>query len=120
MIKSKKKLLTVLMLISFALLSSSCLRWRRNPERFYFGNYSEAEALFNKGKYAEALAKYDAYVTENPEGNLAVIADYYRAKCHVTLGHKGEARALFSEIIKKHSETVWAKFAQSQLDDLPA
>ena len=108
--------------VMFALLLtlsffSSCAKLRKNPERFYFGNYSEAEAAFNKGQYQIALDKYGAYISENPEGNLAVIASYYMAKSYAALGQKDKALTLFKGIIAKHPDNVWAKFAQSQIDD---
>ena len=103
-----------------ALVLSSCAKLRKNPERFYFGNYSEAEAAFNKGDYALALDKYSAYIAENPEGNLAVIANYYMAKSYASLGQKDKSAALYHEIIAKHADTVWAKFSQTQLEDLKA
>ncbi len=115
---SKFKFLKAAFGLLFAVaVFSSCAKLRKNPERFYFGNYSEAEAAFNKGQYQMALDKYAAYISENPEGNLAVIASYYMAKSHAALGQKEQALALFKEIAAKHPESVWAKFSQTQIED---
>ncbi len=90
----------------------------RNPEKFYFGAYSEAETLYRKGDYERAIQKYQAYTDENPEGNLAVISQYYIARSHASLGHKDEAVAIFQRIIKDHPETVWANFSETQLKQI--
>ncbi len=100
---------------------TSCARWfPKGVEHFNFGSYSEAEAAFNKGNYQEAIGKYTAYVAENPEGNLAVIAKYYTAKSYSNLGQQDKARVLYQEIMTKNPDLVWAKFADSQLKDLAA
>ena len=112
----KKQTLLVLLL---SLCLASCARWfPKGTEHFYFGHYSEAEAAFNKGNYQEALDKYSAYIAENPEGSLAVIAKYYMAKSHANLGQPDKARPLYQEIMTKHPDLVWAKFSESQLKDL--
>ena len=94
---------------------TSCARGR---EGFYFGNYSEAEKLYNKGEYEKAIGKYQAYLNEYPEGNLAVISQYYVAKSHAALGHKEEAAALYKKIIQEHRDLIWANFSENQLKEL--
>lgn len=103
-------LITALMFVTLA-----CAR---NPEKFYFGSYSEAEALYRNGDYERAIQKYQAYTDENPEGNLAVISQYYIARSHAALGHKDQAKAIFQRIISDHPETVWANFSDTQLKQL--
>jgi TolA-binding protein len=98
-----------------AFLLMSCVR---GPENFYFGDYSQAERLYKKGEYERAIQKYQAYMDENPEGNLAVISLYYIARSHLALGHKDEARALFQEIVNKYPNVVWANFSELQLKEL--
>ena len=113
----KKKSLLFFLLWSLCL--TSCARWfPKGVEHFNFGSYSEAEAAFNKGNYQEAIDKYTAYITENPEGNLAVIAKYYTAKSYSNLAKPDQARVLYQEIMDKHPDLVWAKFSESQLKDL--
>ncbi|MBN1687865.1 MAG: tetratricopeptide repeat protein [Candidatus Omnitrophica bacterium] len=92
----------------------------RNPEHFYFGNYSQAERLYQKGEYERAIQKYQEYIDENPEGNLAVISLYYIARSHMALGHDEEARALFDEVSTKHPDLVWAHFSEMQLKEMDA
>lgn len=106
--------LHILLLVTI-LSFSACAR---NPEKFYFGSYSEAETLYRKGDYDRAIQKYQAYTDENPEGNLAVISQYYIARSHAALGHKDEASSIFQRIIKDHPETVWANFSETQLKQL--
>lgn len=90
----------------------------KGPERFYFGNYSEAEEFYNKGQHEKAIEKYQAYIDENPEGNLAVISNYYMAKSHVALGNIDQAKAIYQAIVDQYPDLVWANFAKTQLKEL--
>jgi TolA-binding protein len=89
-----------------------------NPESFYFGKYSEAEKLYNKGKYQEAIGKYQAYLDENTQGNLAVISNYYIAKSYVALGKPEQAKPIFEKIIKENPDVIWANFSKTQLAEM--
>ena len=109
------KVIGVFLLIA-GLAFSSCAQ--KTSETFYFGNYSEAEALYNRGEYEKAIQKYQGYIDENPEGNLALISQYYIARSHAALGRTDEAKRLFQKIVKEHHDTVWANFSESQLKDL--
>ncbi len=104
-----------LFLLAFCLLAVSCAH---NTETFYFGDYSQAEQLYNKGRYEKAIQKYQAYMDENPEGNLSVISQYYMAKSHAALGHLDEARKMYQDIISQHKDLVWANFSETQLKTL--
>ena len=106
------------LLLGISLLLVSCAHKKGNVDRFYFGPYSEAEKLYGKGDYEKAIVKYQAYIDENPEGNLAVISEYYIAKSHAALGHADQAKTIYQEIIEKHPDLVWAKFAETQLKEL--
>ncbi|OGW80277.1 MAG: hypothetical protein A2Z83_02585 [Omnitrophica bacterium GWA2_52_8] len=110
----KMRLIISLLLLPVLLLSACA----RNPESFYFGNYSEAEKLYNKGNYDKAIEKYQAYIDENPEGNLAIISKYYIAKSYVATGKNENAKKIFQEIVDKYPDLVWANFSQTQLNEL--
>lgn len=97
--------------------STGCIRRSQN---FYFGHYSDAERYYTKGEYEKAIEKYQAYRDENPEGNLAVIAQYYMAKSYQALGKTDEARAAYEQIKKEHPDLVWANFSETQLKELAA
>ena len=97
------------------ILASSCAQRR---EAFYFGDYSEAEAFYNKGEYERAIQKYQTYIAENPEGNLAVIAKYYVAKSHAALGQIEEARKIYQKIVEDKVDVVWTNLAEAQLKEL--
>lgn len=99
------------------LSSAGCIH---NREAFYFGNYSEAERLFSKGEYEKAIQKYQSFIDENPEGNLAIISHYYVARSHEALGHKDEAMQLYRQIIEKHPDVIWANFSETQIKELEA
>ena len=106
----------LILILMMATLGLSCAH--KQPENFYFGNYSEAEALYNRGQYDKAIQKYQAYVDENPEGNLAIIAQYYIAKSHMALGHYEDAERIFKTTVEKHPDMVWANFSETQLKEL--
>lgn len=106
----------VIIALTFTPILSSCAA--RKSQNFYFGNYSEAERFYSKGEYKKAIEKYEAYREENPEGNLAVIAQYYMAKSHQALGEVDQAKALYETIVKEHPDLVWANFSQTQLKEL--
>lgn len=105
-------------LLILSLCFTSCARWKGGPERFNFGHYSEAEKLYNKGEYAEAIKEYQAYIDENPEGNLAVIAEYYIGKSYVSLEQPDEAKTIFQKVIQEHPDSTWAKFSETQIEEL--
>ena len=112
-----KRGLPVLLISVMAFSLVSCAR-RQNPDNFYFGAYSEAEALYNRKDYEKAVQKYQAYIDENPEGNLAVISHYYMGRSHAALGHMEEAKSIFQKIVQEHPNLVWANFAETQLKEL--
>ena len=99
----------------FLFLTASCAH---RVENYYFGNYSEAERLYNKGEFEKAIQKYQAYIDQNPEGNLAVISLYYMARSHGALGHAEEAKRLYQQIMKDDPDAVWAHFSETQLKEL--
>jgi TolA-binding protein len=107
---------STLFAICFVLLGLACAPKR--PENFYFGEYSDAESLYNRGQYEQAIQKYQSYLDENPEGNLAVISQYYIAKSHLALGHFEDAKRIFQSIITKHPDVVWANFSETQLKEV--
>ncbi len=105
-------------LLSFLLASCASARRHHNEESFYFDDYSMAEQLYEQGAYDRAIQRYQAYIDENPEGNLAVIAQYYIAKSHMALGRIDEAKSIFQKIMKEHPDMVWANFSETQIKEL--
>lgn len=111
-----KILKTMVVLLGAAFLFVSCSHFRESS----FGAYSDAEKLYAKGKYEAAMAKYQLYLKENPEGNMAAIAEYSIAKCYGMLKKPEAARAGFEKVIKDYPKTSWAEFSQKQLETLQA
>lgn len=107
----------ILLVLIAAVSLTSCARRSQN---FYFGDYSEAERHYSKAEYEKAIEKYEEYRQENPEGNLAVIAQYYIAKSHQSLGDLETARKNYQEIIQNHPDLVWANFSETQLKEMDA
>lgn len=85
---------------------------------FNFGAYSEAERLYEKKQYPKAIAKYEEYVRENPEGNMAVISYYSMAKSYEALSQTDQAREFYEKIVREYPEEIWSDFAKSRLKEL--
>ena len=83
-----------------------------------FGAYSEAETFYKKGNYPKAIEKYQEYLAENPQGNLAAIAEYYVAKSYVASGDTAQACESFEQVAEEFPGTSWAEFAKEQLETL--
>lgn len=110
-----QKLKTILSLLLLGAFLTSCAS---HSSQYYFGTYSEAEKLYGQGQYEKAIGKYQAYLGENPQGNMAAIAEYYIAKSDVALGKSEEAKTGFQKVIDRYPKTSWAGFAQKQLDGM--
>ena len=108
----------MIVLFLFAVTISGCIHRGHREGDYYFGTYSEAEISYNRKEYQKAIQRYQSYIDENPEGNLAVISQYYIAKSHMALGHFDEAKALFSKILNEHPDMVWANFSEGQLKEI--
>lgn len=89
-------------------------------DSFYFGAFSDGEQYFNKGEYEKAVEKYQAYIHENPEGNLSIISRYYIGKSYLALGETDKAKEAFELIVRDYPEQVWANFAKTQLEEINA
>ena len=105
-------------MLVLAMMLTSCKHRLNNPDSFYFGAYSEAESFYNQKQYERAIQKYQAYIDENPEGNLAVISQYYMGRSQAALGHVDEAKSIYQKIVQDHPTLVWANFADTQLKEL--
>ena len=101
-------------LLFLSLIFVSC----HSKPSFNFGSYSEAEQLYEKGEYEKAIGKYEKYIHENPEGNMAVIATYYMAKSYEATGRYEKARELYEKIVKEHPDVIWVDFAKDRLQEL--
>lgn len=110
------KKLFILLLAAVTL--AGCLNRGRREGDYYFGSYSEAEVFYNRKEYQKAIQRYQAYIDENPEGNLAVISQYYIAKSQLALGRTEEAKAIFQKILSEHPDMVWANFSEGQLKEI--
>ena len=108
----------LILILLIAATFAGCLNRGRREGDYYFGSYSEAENFYNRKEYPKAIQRYQAYIDENPEGNLAVISQYYIAKSQLALGRTDEAKALFETILKEHPDMVWANFSEAQLKEI--
>lgn len=88
------------------------------PLKHSFGPYSEAETFYRKGNYPKAIEKYQEYLTVNPQGNLAAIAEYYAAKSYAASGDTAKACEGFERVVAKYPQTSWAEFSKDRLEML--
>jgi TolA-binding protein len=109
---------SIIALLLIILLLPGCSYLGKKSQNFYFGNYSEAEELFAKGEYEKAIDKYQQYRTENPQGNMAIMAKYYMAKSYQELEQLDMAKQYYNEIIAENPDVVWANFSKNQLEAL--
>ena len=83
-----------------------------------FGPYSAAEGYYKKGNYPQAIEKYQEYLSGNPQGNMAAIAEYYIGKSYIASGDTVPAKESFQRVVTNFPGTSWAEFAKEQLKDL--
>ena len=111
----KIRLFTVIALSSLMFVSCAS-----GPSKHSFGPYSEAENFYKKGNYPKAIEKYQEYLTANPQGNLAAIAQYYIGKSYAASGDTAKAIESFKQVAQQYPKTSWADFAGEQLKPLQA
>ena len=104
--------------MAFLLILLPVLAGCSTHSEFSFGNYSEAEQLYEKGKYEKAIQKYENYIRENREGDMVAIASYYMARSYEALKRPEEARSLYRKIRDEYRKSVWAGFAKERLQEL--
>ena len=102
----------------FALLSLMFASCASGPSKHSYGPYSEAETFYKKGNYPKAIAKYQEYLTSNPQGSMAAIAEYYVAKSQLASGDRIKARENFERVMAQYPKTSWAAFSKEQLEML--
>ena len=115
-IKSNRASVRLLPFLLLSVFAAGCVS--RGVERFDFGAYSQGDKLFQKGKYAEAILKYQAYIEENPVGNMAVIARYSIGKSYLALSQGDQAKACFEQIAAEHKGLIWAELSDRQLQEM--
>jgi TolA-binding protein len=99
-----------------AVLSMMLASCAFHAPKYSFGPYSEAETFYKKGNYPKAIEKYQEYLTVNPQGNLAAIAEYSIAKSYAASGSPDKARESFGRVSEKFPGTSWAEFSKEQLE----
>lgn len=79
-------------------------------------NYKSAIDLFDKEKFSPAQKKFDEIIntTANPNDELRVNAEYYKALCALKLFNK-DAVFLLTDFVKRHPESKWIEPAYFQL-----
>ena len=109
-----KKMKAFVLILAVPFLIAACAHVRETD----VGHYSKAEKYYAQGKFGKAIEEYGAYLTKEPDGNMAIIAHYYIAKSHLELGHVAEAKAGFQNVIDQYPQSDWAQFAADRLKEL--
>lgn len=79
-----------------------------------------ASALFNDGKFADAQAQFEKFLTISPGGAFAPQAAYGVAACLEALGKGTEAQAKYDEVAKRYPNEGVAEDAKLSLAKLYA
>jgi hypothetical protein len=75
--------------------------------------------LDRSGDHAAALARFEAYLTKSPRGELAEEARVGRALALQKLGRPSEERRAWQELLEAHPNSVHAARARARLDAIP-
>ncbi|MBP9094515.1 tetratricopeptide repeat protein [bacterium] len=90
--------------VLYMLLSLGVMLWQFTPVSqispigpvWAAPSYSQAESEYKSGKYAQALASFQALNAAYPSN---VLVHYYLALCHQNLGHMGQAKAEYQLVV---------------------
>ncbi len=86
-----------------AILQLALVKKEDNPAVFFQANEIAADILFNDRKYAEALAKYDMLLAENPGSEQKIDYEGRKMRCLVHLGRTGTLNSLLDTFRKTYS-----------------
>ncbi len=76
------------------------------------------DLMLAEGSSREALASFDSYLAANPDGTLAEEARVGRALALMRLGRPDEERAAWTQLLRKHPDSVQGARARSRLAEL--
>jgi TolA-binding protein len=76
------------------------------------------DLMLAEGSAREALSSFDSYLAANPDGNLAEEARVGRALALQRLGRRDDERAAWTQVLRKHPDSVQGARARSRLDEL--
>ena len=74
--------------------------------------------LLRLGKPRRALTQFDAYLKEQPNGNLAEEVTYLRARCFEQLGEDAGERKALEDLLRVFPSATRASRARQRLDEL--
>ena len=88
------------------------------PAKNAKGEFAEAEELFAKKNWKEAILSYERFRKANPKNKQAATATYKIGVSFQELGMKDEAKAFYEEVVSKHAGSPEANKAQQKLKAL--
>lgn len=80
--------------------------------------YADAEALFEKKSWREAILSYERYRSRNPKGKFFSAATYKIGVCFQELGMNEEAAVFYEEVVAKFPKSKDAGRASTRLKKL--
>lgn len=80
--------------------------------------WEQAEELFNKKEWKNAILKYQSYRDLYPKGPNYAMATYKIGVCFQELKMKDEAKAFYEEVLQKFPKSSTAKKAKFRLNQL--
>lgn len=90
--------------------------FRKKPQ--VIKDYDAAKKKYDKQSFAEAAQDFEQFLTAHSDTALTASARYYLGKSYDAQGKQDDAVKNYEAVVKGHSETVWAKSAQKELDRL--
>lgn len=104
---------------------TGALRGYAELRRAYPGSREEitarvvaANLLLTQGAAREALAGFDGYLASSPDATLAEEARVGRALALMRLGRRDDERAAWTDLLRKHPDSVQGARARSRLAEL--
>jgi len=77
--------------------------------------FDDAEEFYVQKEWKKAIASYQKYRDQSPDGKEFVQATLKIGICFQELGLSKEARVFFDEVIEKSPKSKWAKIAASRI-----
>lgn len=108
-----------ILITAFLTVLTGCKSSGGSPA-FDFGAYSEAEQFYEKREYSQAIEKYEEYLRQEPQGNMALIARYYLARSYEAAGETGKALEIYRQIASEHPDLNWGNFSKIRISELEA
>ena len=91
---------------------------RRSPTAV--SRYEAAKRLHERGRFPEAIAALESWLSDYAKTPLEPAALYYLARSQFRAGQVDQAKATYGLVEKDYAQTQWAEFARADLAHVTA